>query len=394
MVDRILGRAGRDGDRRPASTEPPSGDAGSDRAGAPLGRPPTPRPWPTRRPPSGRPSSSPGTCAGRGPSSSSGTSPTSSSSSTATACSATTRRSSAASPGSTAGGWSSSASRRAPRPRRTSGATSGCPTRRATASRCGSWSWPSGCGLPVVTFIDVPGAHPGPESEERGIAEAIARSIALMSRLRTPIVAVITGEGGSGRRARDRGRRRGDRARERGLLGDLARGLRLDPVADAGPGRDGGGRDEDDRRGPGGARGHRPDRRGAGRRGPDRPRRDGRPAEGGDHRSARAAREPAHRRAPRGPLPALSFARAVHDDHARGSPAAGAPRADRPPPEPHRRTSVGRRHRAGPAARGGDGPRATTTRRSARRTDRWARTSETPPSGWPITPRSTRSRTS
>jgi acetyl-CoA carboxylase carboxyl transferase subunit alpha len=53
-------------------------------------------------------------------------------------------------------------------------------------------------GLPVVTFVDVPGAHPGPESEERGIAEAIARSIGLMSRLRTPIVVVITGEGGSG----------------------------------------------------------------------------------------------------------------------------------------------------------------------------------------------------
>jgi acetyl-CoA carboxylase carboxyl transferase subunit alpha len=53
-------------------------------------------------------------------------------------------------------------------------------------------------GLPVVSFVDVPGAHPGPESEERGIAEAIARSIALMSRLRTPIVALITGEGGSG----------------------------------------------------------------------------------------------------------------------------------------------------------------------------------------------------
>jgi acetyl-CoA carboxylase carboxyl transferase subunit alpha len=53
-------------------------------------------------------------------------------------------------------------------------------------------------GLPVVSFVDVPGAHPGPESEERGIAEAIARSIGLMTRLRTPIVAVITGEGGSG----------------------------------------------------------------------------------------------------------------------------------------------------------------------------------------------------
>ena len=53
-------------------------------------------------------------------------------------------------------------------------------------------------GLPIVTFVDVPGAHPGAESEERGIAEAIARSVALMTRLRTPIVTVITGEGGSG----------------------------------------------------------------------------------------------------------------------------------------------------------------------------------------------------
>jgi acetyl-CoA carboxylase carboxyl transferase alpha subunit len=53
-------------------------------------------------------------------------------------------------------------------------------------------------GLPIVTFVDVPGAHPGAESEERGIADSIARSVGLMSRLRTPIVAVITGEGGSG----------------------------------------------------------------------------------------------------------------------------------------------------------------------------------------------------
>jgi acetyl-CoA carboxylase carboxyl transferase subunit alpha len=53
-------------------------------------------------------------------------------------------------------------------------------------------------GIPVVTLVDVPGAHPGPESEERGIAESIARSIGRMTRLRTPIVAVITGEGGSG----------------------------------------------------------------------------------------------------------------------------------------------------------------------------------------------------
>ena len=52
--------------------------------------------------------------------------------------------------------------------------------------------------LPVVTFIDTPGAFPGPASEERGVAEAIARSIQVMCGLRTPIVTVITGEGGSG----------------------------------------------------------------------------------------------------------------------------------------------------------------------------------------------------
>ena len=53
-------------------------------------------------------------------------------------------------------------------------------------------------GLPVVTFVDTGGAYPGPAAEERGVAEAIARSIAQMTRLRTPIVTVITGEGGSG----------------------------------------------------------------------------------------------------------------------------------------------------------------------------------------------------
>ena len=52
--------------------------------------------------------------------------------------------------------------------------------------------------LPVVTFVDTPGAFPGPASEERGVAEAIARSIMIMTQLRTPIVTVITGEGGSG----------------------------------------------------------------------------------------------------------------------------------------------------------------------------------------------------
>jgi len=52
--------------------------------------------------------------------------------------------------------------------------------------------------LPVLTLIDTPGAHPGPESEQRGIAEAIAAAISKMTELRTPIVTVVTGEGGSG----------------------------------------------------------------------------------------------------------------------------------------------------------------------------------------------------
>ncbi len=51
---------------------------------------------------------------------------------------------------------------------------------------------------PVVTFIDTPGAYPGVGAEERGQAEAIARNLRGMAALRTPIVAVVTGEGGSG----------------------------------------------------------------------------------------------------------------------------------------------------------------------------------------------------
>ena len=52
--------------------------------------------------------------------------------------------------------------------------------------------------MPILTFVDVQGAFPGAAAEERGIAEAIARSVGLMTHLRTPIVVVITGEGGSG----------------------------------------------------------------------------------------------------------------------------------------------------------------------------------------------------
>ena len=52
--------------------------------------------------------------------------------------------------------------------------------------------------MPVVTLIDTPGAYPGIDSEERGISEAIAQNLAVMSRLKTPIVCVVIGEGSSG----------------------------------------------------------------------------------------------------------------------------------------------------------------------------------------------------
>lgn len=52
--------------------------------------------------------------------------------------------------------------------------------------------------IPVVTFIDTPGAFPGRDAEERGQAEAIARNLLEMSALKTPVIALVTGEGGSG----------------------------------------------------------------------------------------------------------------------------------------------------------------------------------------------------
>jgi acetyl-CoA carboxylase carboxyl transferase subunit alpha len=51
---------------------------------------------------------------------------------------------------------------------------------------------------PVITFIDLPGAYPGVGAEERGQAEAIARNLREMARLRVPTISVISGEGGSG----------------------------------------------------------------------------------------------------------------------------------------------------------------------------------------------------
>ncbi|UAW97665.1 acetyl-CoA carboxylase carboxyl transferase subunit alpha [Halopseudomonas nanhaiensis] len=52
--------------------------------------------------------------------------------------------------------------------------------------------------MPVVTFIDTPGAYPGIDAEERGQSEAIAWNLQIMSRLKTPIISTVIGEGGSG----------------------------------------------------------------------------------------------------------------------------------------------------------------------------------------------------
>ncbi|MDX1803304.1 MAG: acetyl-CoA carboxylase carboxyltransferase subunit alpha [Alcanivorax sp.] len=52
--------------------------------------------------------------------------------------------------------------------------------------------------MPILTFIDTPGAFPGIDAEERGQSEAIARNLRVMSQLKTPIIATVIGEGGSG----------------------------------------------------------------------------------------------------------------------------------------------------------------------------------------------------
>ncbi len=52
--------------------------------------------------------------------------------------------------------------------------------------------------MPILTFIDTPGAYPGIDAEERGQSEAIAFNLAVMSRLKTPIISTVVGEGGSG----------------------------------------------------------------------------------------------------------------------------------------------------------------------------------------------------
>ena len=86
-------------------------------------------------------------------------------------------------------------------------------------------------GLPVITLVDTPGAYPGIDAEARGQAEAIATLDRDLPGVGVPLVSVDDRRGRLGRRARHRLGQSRLHAGEFGLFGDLARRLRLDPVA-------------------------------------------------------------------------------------------------------------------------------------------------------------------
>src|SRR5262249_13938168 len=75
---------------------------------------------------------------------------------------------------------------------------SGMPTPRGYRKARRLYGLASRFGLPILTFIDTPGAYPGIGAEERGQSEAIGACLAAMSRATVPIIATILGEGGSG----------------------------------------------------------------------------------------------------------------------------------------------------------------------------------------------------
>ena len=86
-------------------------------------------------------------------------------------------------------------------------------------------------GIPMLTLVDTAGAYPGVDAEERGQAEAIARSTSACLGLKVPSVSVVIGEGRFGRGHRDCHRQPGLHVGARDLFGDLARRRGLDPVA-------------------------------------------------------------------------------------------------------------------------------------------------------------------
>ena len=128
--------------------------------------------------------------------------------------------------------------------------------------------------MPILTFIDTPGAYPGIDAEERGQSEAIAWNLRVMARLKTPIIATVIGEGGSGGALAIGVCDQLNMLQYSTYSGDLAGRLRLHPL-------------EDRREGAGSRRGH-----GHHRRAPERPghRRQGhrrtagrRPSRSGEH---------------------------------------------------------------------------------------------------------------
>ena len=76
--------------------------------------------------------------------------------------------------------------------------TFGCPNPEGYRKAISRMKFAEKYGIPVVTLIDTPGAHPGIGAEERGQAQAIATNLAEMSRLKVPVVCICIGEGGSG----------------------------------------------------------------------------------------------------------------------------------------------------------------------------------------------------
>ncbi len=74
----------------------------------------------------------------------------------------------------------------------------GCPNPEGYRKALAKMKFAEKFGLPIVTFIDTPGAYPGVGAEERGQAQAIAVNLAEMSRLKVPIICICIGEGGSG----------------------------------------------------------------------------------------------------------------------------------------------------------------------------------------------------
>ena len=82
--------------------------------------------------------------------------------------------------------------------KRKSNAILACQILRIIAKLCVLMKMAERFKLPIITFIDTPGAYPGIGAEERNQSEAIARNLFVLSRLKTPIICTVIGEGGSG----------------------------------------------------------------------------------------------------------------------------------------------------------------------------------------------------